>query len=457
MNKKNMKRFALAGAALLGGAVCFAGETVLSEATSGEVVIDNLPVKSAAMYSESLPLPAAWGLTNAPTLTIAGVVTPTEGTNYLWNTGVLFPDAYELTLAYGTQTNTVRYAVGALAEFHWRELNLDNTPGPRVASAKETMTMPAAWGETSSPVTVTFNGDFGEKVTNIADVASTSFEWNSVPFMPGNYTVILNWGGTSNYTSSYTIASLADADNAKTTSWLDNQYDEDASQFTDIRDIANHTNVFTVAWDGSGTPTLTFEGNPVETSGDTWTWNTNGLTYALYSFTNTVLGADKSLTNMVARFRVNADQVIAMFNDDKKDVFVTNTWAYLPDDTDKMSRPQISAELKKTGENGLELWKSYMLGIAPNEEPPSLKSNISIANNGDGTTTVTLTPLTTFNPPKDSIAKCAYKASDTVTGTYTNIGFVTATQTNVIETTTQPQRFYKATIDLDREPREVAE
>ena len=269
-----------------------------------------------------------------------------------------------------------------------------------------------------------------------------------MPCIPGDYTATLAWGSDpgQTYEVAYTVAA-AGGMTAEETAFVDNAFDADDSHRTDVRDIAGHTNVFALAW-GAGEPSLTLDGEAVAAAGDAWTWETNGLTYALYTFTNAVDGS-----NHVATFRVNAADVAAVYNDERIDPLVAKSWEHLPGDKAQLSRAQLSAALKAKGGNGLELWKSYMLGIDPDSAVGALRSTISVTRDAEGRTVATVSQAEPFDPPKGAIPVIRFEAADEAAGPYETVtGGSSEKATELVETVPadKTRRFYRQTLDAER-------
>jgi len=373
MNMPNVMRCALTGAAVLGAATGFAGVTVLGQATSEPMQIDNLEVRMASP-AETLVLPEAWGVADAPTLTLAGRVVVADGSNYVWKTG---------------------------------------------------------------------------------------------PLPTGDYPALLDYG-EKQFSAIFRVEALESADSELAE--IDNAFEADPAG-DDVRKLANHTNVFRLAWTGAGEPVLTLDGEATGATPDAdgdWAWQNSGLTYALYTFTNTVDGS-----NYVARFRVDSDKVAVRFGEATNDVLVAKAWYadYVQELGAADAREAISQSLKEDGANGLPLWKSYVLGVDP-DAALDFKSDIRtfgsdpvIKSRFDekGGTNIYYAAFTTNNivvwpmvdvaaMPTDSQADVVYtlQAADAPTNAFETI----TSQSNDRELVDRfgvderKQRFYKTCVDV---------
>lgn len=460
--------WALAGVLLAGSARADGGEEVLAEAsTDAGVLLDNAATKTA-LDSEALVLPAAWG--GAATdiaLTVrvaAGSVSSEPSLDpldpsaeaYDWGTAPLLPGTYTLTMTAGGETYTATYEVAATAVAEWGTLTIDNgTTGEsgatHLADGTESLVLPGAWGETvEGEITLTVSDGFGgsSDISLDNEPNAEAFDWDTLPLLPGMYDVTLKWNGSS-YTTTYEVTATAEATligDAGVS--IDNAKDANGVR------VAGEASVeFNIAWpDMRGTAMLTCNAKSQSAVADAdgmWTWQTNGLARGYYKFTHTVQGQTET-----ALFRLASPLLWVYLEKFDERLSIPEAWyrenvnETVPEDDDA-----VSATLLSPAPNGHAYWQNYVMGWDPSDMDARLSADIAVADLGAGRQKVTVTVLGA-NPPQgkfgDLVLKYRLRASESLDGTFTDVGDSQKDAT-FVEETTAARRFYRPAAALERE------
>jgi len=225
----------------------------------------------------------------------------------------------------------------------------------RLAQDSESIVLPASWsGAAAGDVTLTITDPDGIVTTKNFGTNDFRFGWNTIPLMPGVYQMSVDYGDKKKDSVQYVIEAMAA--NAVTGTALDNLVESNG-----VRIAKNHSMDFNMKWADATNAVLSLDGKVLSAEPDAsgmWTWNTNGLGRALYTFTNVVDGVAHE-----AKFWIDADFIKAVVD---KNLLVTMTIdAYVAKfgPITNYSEQAISAPLMVMTNNNLKVWQNYVAGL----------------------------------------------------------------------------------------------
>lgn len=181
---------------------------------------------------------------------------------------------------------------------------LDNA-ATKTALDSETLVLPVAWGGAAADgLTVRAAG--GSASSDIPlDASAETYDWDTLPLLPGAYTLTLTAGGET-YTATYEVTATAVAEWG--TLAIDNGTTAASGGKTYVADGERETLVLPAAWGETvaGEITVTVSGGPVpseqslDASAETYDWATGPLLPGTYDVTLKWNGTSSTATYTVA-------------------------------------------------------------------------------------------------------------------------------------------------------------